>query len=89
MVRLGPRPQSNRLRAGYLHLKKAIDEVVGMVSMDDDGNPAGVDAVLTATMEECDAFLAAAEHAVVPLRARGPHLSHCRRSHRHRSAATG
>jgi hypothetical protein len=49
---LGRRSQSNRLRVGYLHLKKAIDEVVGMVSMlDDDGNPAGVDAVLGATIE--------------------------------------
>ena len=52
MVRLGSPAARRRLRVGYLHLKKAIDEAVGMVSMlDDDGTPAGVDAVLSATME--------------------------------------
>ena len=49
---MGPRQQANRLRVGYLHLKQAIDEAVGMVRMPgDDGTPAGVDAVLRATME--------------------------------------
>jgi hypothetical protein len=36
---------------GYLHLKKAADEVMGMVTtMDNDGTPAGVDTVLNATI---------------------------------------
>ena len=49
---MGPRQQANRLRVGYLHLKQAIDETVGMVSMlGGDGTSAGVDAVLRATME--------------------------------------
>ena len=50
---LGPLQQRRRLRAGYLHLKQAIDETVGMVSMlGGDGTPAGVDAVLRETMED-------------------------------------
>ena len=35
---LAPRQQRNRLRVGHLHLKKAIDEAVGIVGMlADDG----------------------------------------------------